>query len=393
MTDFKSLYLNQIQLKAELARCLNCKTKPCMKACPVSCNPQEFIYHAREGNFEEAVKTITRANPMGQTCGLICPDKFCMKACTRSKIDFAVNIPKIQAALLENYRSFKKDLSAVIPNGKKIAVIGAGPAGMAAAYTLAQNGFKSTLFEASSKIGGALNMIPQGRLPTEVIEKDWQYICDERFMTLQKNTRIDDPRHLLQEGFNFVIIATGEPHCINLNIPGEEFSLSYMEYLSHPESYKTTGKVAIIGGGNVAADCALTAQINGSTHVEMFVRRRLSDMRIAKGEYLDLLAHQINITALSSPEKIEKTGETLSLFVRKNHFINGELTPLPNSTIELPGFDFVIRAIGSTAEPKIEEEHIIYAGDCKTGGSTIVQALASGQAAARLIIEKENQPR
>ena len=104
MTEKKSLYLSKIQMKAELERCLNCKTRPCMSACPVNCNPQEFINFAKQGNFSEAVETITRTNPMGQTCGLICPDKFCMKACTRSKIDFAVNIPKVQATILENNR-------------------------------------------------------------------------------------------------------------------------------------------------------------------------------------------------------------------------------------------------------------------------------------------------
>ena len=94
MVKAKNLYLSKIQLKAELERCLNCPSKPCMSACPVNCSPQEFIAQAKSGYFEQAVETISRNNPMGQTCGLICPDKFCMKACTRSHIDFAVNIPQ-----------------------------------------------------------------------------------------------------------------------------------------------------------------------------------------------------------------------------------------------------------------------------------------------------------
>ena len=80
-----------------------------MSACPVNCSPQEFIAQAKSGYFEQAVETISRNNPMGQTCGLICPDKFCMKACTRSHIDFAVNIPKVQATILEKYRQQKND--------------------------------------------------------------------------------------------------------------------------------------------------------------------------------------------------------------------------------------------------------------------------------------------
>ena len=123
MSEAKKTYLSKIQLKAELDRCLNCKNQPCMHACPVNCNPQEFINHAKQGAYGEAVKTITRTNPMGQTCGLICPDKFCMQACTRSRIDFAVNIPKVQATILENFRNDGEDYSQTKPKGKNVAVI------------------------------------------------------------------------------------------------------------------------------------------------------------------------------------------------------------------------------------------------------------------------------
>ena len=385
MTEKKSLYLSKIQMKAELERCLNCKTRPCMSACPVNCNPQEFINFAKQGNFSEAVETITRTNPMGQTCGLICPDKFCMKACTRSKIDFAVNIPKVQATILENYREKKEEKKNVSPNGKSIAVIGAGPAGMAAAAGLSSKGYAITAFEASDTIGGALNMIPDERLPHEVIEKDWSFIADANTITFKPNTKIDNPLDLLKEGFNGVIVATGEPHCVKLNIPGEDLCLPYMEYLRQPEKYQTTGKVAVIGGGNVAADCAFTAQISGAEQVEMFVRRRLPDMRISNLECLELLNRQVNIYPMSSPEKVEQENGLLSLIIHKNHFVDGKLTPLPNSSIKLPGFSLIITAIGSRADEKIDDERIIYAGDCKNGGSTIVEAIASGQSAALLL--------
>lgn len=385
MTEKKSLYLSKIQMKAELERCLNCKTQPCMNACPVNCNPQEFINFAKQENFSEAVETITRTNPMGQTCGLICPDKFCMNVCTRSRIDFAVNIPKVQATILENYREKKEKTSRVAPNGRSVAIVGAGPAGMAATAFLASKGYAVTVFEAADQIGGALNMIPDKRLPHEVIEKDWSFIADEKFITLNLSTKIGNPLDLLNDGFSGVIVATGEPHCVQLNIPGEELCLSYMEYLHHPEKYQTTGKVAVIGGGNVAADCAFTAQISGAEQVEMFVRRRLPDMRISNLECLELLNRQVNIYPMSSPKKIEQKNGTLSLIVHKNHFVDGKLTPLPDSSFELPGFSLIITAVGSRADEKIDDARIIYAGDCKNGGSTIVEAIASGQSAADLL--------
>ena len=389
MAEKKTLYLNKAQLRAELDRCLNCKTQPCMHACPVNCSPQEFINHAKEGDFDGAVKTILRNNPLGQTCGLICPDKFCMKACIRNRIDFAVNIPKVQATILENYRPEKESFAHITPNGVKVAVIGAGPAGLAASSVLAKAGCRVVLFECRNQIGGALNLIPDERLPHEVIEKDWSYIFNPELVELKLNHKVADVL-ALKSDFDWIIVASGEPNLVNLGIEGEEYAVSYMEYLSNPQQYATTGKVAIIGGGNVAADCAFTAKANGAAEVEMFVRRRIADMRISKAEHLELLEREIDISPMTSPDKIEPDSDKFTLYVHKNRFVDGKLTPIENSSLKLNGFSLVIKAIGSRADSKIEDEHIIYAGDCKTGGSTIVEAISSGMAAAELILEHIN---
>ena len=387
MAATSSLYLNKVQLQAELDRCLNCKAQPCMTACPVNCNPQEFINYAKQGRYEEAVKTICRNNPMGQTCGLICPDKFCMQACTRRKIDFAIQIPKVQAAILENFRSIAHEQTPFKPNGIKVAIIGAGPAGIAAASILSQKGCLVTIFEKDSQIGGALNLIPDKRLPHHVIEKDWNFLPYRKEITLKLNTPISDPQQLLKQDYNGVIVASGEPNCKELQIQGENLCLSYIQYLKNPDQYKTSGKVAVIGGGNVAADCAFTAKSNGSEHVEMFIRRRLSDMRISKHEYLELINQEINITPLCSPEKVESENQFLSLTLHKNEYKNNLLSAIPDSTLKLQGFSLVIKAIGSYADSKHDNERIIYAGDCKTGGSTIVEALSSGQKAAFTLLD------
>ncbi|MBQ9817589.1 MAG: FAD-dependent oxidoreductase [Proteobacteria bacterium] len=380
------LYLTKLQLQAELNRCLTCKTQPCMSACPVSCNPQEFIRYAREGEWENAVHAITRYNPMGQTCGLICPDKFCMKACTRCHVDFPINIPRVQATILNEHRTQKEGTCGVALNGFRIAIIGAGPAGMAAAMVLGKSGFCVDIYESRDEVGGALNMIPEERLPHSVIEKDWSFIFEPDRMRLLLNSHVEDPAELCKE-YDGVIVATGEPNCLALRIPGEELSVSYMDYLYHPEQYRTSGCVAVIGGGNVAVDCALTAARLGARSVEMFIRRRLVDMRISKKEHMELLEHKINANGMMSPEKIEKNGDLLKLWVRRNVFDGEKWTALPNSTIALPYFDLVIRAIGSRADEKNESiPTLIYAGDCKTGGSTIVEAIASGKNAAEAMI-------
>ena len=375
------LYLTKLQLQAELNRCLGCKAKPCMNACPVNCNPHDFIQFAKENDWQNAVGAIVLNNPMGQTCGLICPDKFCMKACTRRNVDFPINIPRVQATILNTWRNEKTHVLKPL-NGKRIAIIGAGPAGIAAAACLIPEGYYVEIFESRHEIGGALNMIPRERLPHEVIERDWSFIFEPDRILLHLNSRIENPAELLDK-FDGVIVSTGEPNCVSLRIPGEELSVSYMDYLYEPEKYRTDGAVAVIGGGNVAVDCALTAQRMGSSSVEMFIRRRIADMRVSKAEYLELIDHKINLSGMTSPEKIEAHGELKTLWVRRNIFDGERWHGLENSSIPLPYFSLIIRAIGSRADEKTENcDRLIYAGDCKTGGSTIVEAIASGRTAA-----------
>lgn len=390
MTD-KNLYLSKLQLREELKRCMNCKAQPCMNACPVNCNPREFIQFARDEAWSDAVATITRTNPMGQTCGLICPDKFCMNACTRNRIDFPIAIPRVQATILNSFRGDPCERATVASSGRRVAVIGAGPAGMAATQILINAGHHVVIYEARDEIGGALNMIPQERLPHEVIARDWAFIFDPELVTLHLGEHISEPAVLLtgDEPFDAVIVATGEPHCVSLGIPGEALSVSYMDYLYHPENYATRGHVAVIGGGNVAADCAVTAQRMGAISVEMFIRRRIADMRVSKPEFIDLLQHKINLTGMTSPVRIEQRGDKRCLYVRRNVFDGERWSALEDSTVALPYFDLVIRAIGSRADTNVDDdERLVYAGDCKTGGSTIVEAIASGQTSARAVVER-----
>jgi len=378
------LYFNAVQLKYELSKCLSCKSKPCTLACPVSCCPQEFIAKAKEGDFAGAIEAIRSKNPMGQTCGLICPDTFCMKACVRGKIDAPVNIPKVQATIMHSHAAACEPVS-ITGNGRKVAVIGAGPAGFAAVNVLAGLGYTVDVFDADSKIGGALNMIPESRLPRDVIERDWGCIAGYNNITLHLKTAVEDENELLNKGYDGVIVATGEPETVDLNVVGEEYVLSHIEYLKNPKKYITDGNVAVIGGGNVAVDCAIVACENGATNVEMFVRRRLGDMRITARERNHLLEHNVDITTMTRICGVEKVGDTLTLATCKTRFNDGRLEDIPNTVIKIPGFKYAVKAIGSRSERKTDTDKIIYAGDCRNGSSTIVQALSSGQKAAFLL--------
>ena len=380
-----SLYLTKLQLQAELDRCLQCKTQPCMSACPVSCNPREFIQHARNGEWDQAVHAIVRNNPMGQTCGLICPDSFCMHACTRCHVDFPINIPRVQATILHNYRT-DSESHAAPDAAARVAVIGAGPAGISASAVLLRHGIRVDIYEARDRIGGALNMIPPTRLPHDVIERDWSFIASHSHVSLFLNHPVHDVRALAAQ-YDAVIVATGEPNALSLRIPGEELAVSYMDYLYRPEEFATDGPVAVIGGGNVAADCALTAHAHGASSVEMFIRRRIADMRVTRKTLAELLDAGINLHGMTSPEKIDDGGDTRTLWIHRNVQKDGKWTTLPDSTIPLRYFRRIVCAIGSRADEKIADcPNVVYAGDCSTGGSTIVQAIASGRDAAESVL-------
>lgn len=385
------LYLNKAQFAAELEKCLQCKTKPCEAACPVKCSPCDFIGAAKNGDTETAAEIITRQNPIGETCGLICPDKFCMRACLRRYIDAPIRIPAVQAQIMRLARENKvsKTLLKKPFNDRRIAVIGSGPAGIGAAAILATEGFAVTIFEKESFVGGALNLIPSVRLPRKIIVEEWQKLCGDYGVEIKLNAQIKNYEILLEEGFWAVIVATGEQKSRSLGIAGENWSVDFQQYLQNPQKYRSDGNIAIIGGGAAAVDCAITAVKQGAKHTEMFVRRALSNMRITEKERKSLLDAQVDITTMTRVTKIEKNGTDLTLYTCKTRFNNeNKLEDIPYTEIARGGFDYVVLALGSTREEVIcESDRILYAGDVLNGSSTAVEALASGQQSAKKIVE------
>lgn len=377
-------YLSKLQLQTELDKCLNCKTRPCMHACPVKCSPQEFIAQARAGDYQGAIQTINRNNPLGHTCGLICPEHFCIKACLRAKIDNPLNIPLIQATLLKMFRGSNDIAQHFEANGKKIAIIGAGPAGLAAAWQLLQLGYIIKIFEKSSALGGALNLIPPSRLPHAAIDDDWNYIRQMGKADIVYDCKIDNPLELLKE-YSGVIMAIGEQNVVNLGVKGEEYITPYTEYLRYPHRFMDKTKVVIIGGGNVAADCAVTAHNLGAKQVTMLVRRQISNLRIDKKELLNLIDKGINIMPNTRVVEVTGSGNEMELKTCSTYVDDGRCLDIPNSEINRGKVDLIIKAIGSVAETPIEHEKVIYAGDCKIGGSTVVEAIASGIDSAKLL--------
>ena len=386
------LYLNKTQLAAEVEKCLQCPSKPCRQACPVKCSPCDFIAAVKHGKGKQAAELIAEQNPLGEVCGLICPDKFCVQACLRRHIDAPIRIPEVQAEIMRYARENK--LLSTLPeaafNGKKIAVVGLGPGGIGAVVELLKNGFAVTAFEKSDSVGGALNLIPPMRLPREIIAAEWGFWAQNSRLEVRLNTTVENYADLLQQGFAAVVMAVGEQKLRTLGIAGEDLAVDYVAYLQNQQKYATTGNVAIIGGGAVAVDCARSAKEFGAANVEMFVRRRLSDMRVTAAERQALLESQVDITTMTRVTKIAKSADTLTAYTCKTRFnAEGRLEDVSQSEIARGGFAQIVLALGSTrAEELTEADNVFYAGDFAEGGSTVVEALASGKRVAAKIAEQ-----
>lgn len=389
------LIMTKRQLQTELMRCEYCEEKPCKEACPANCSPFDFIMAARVGNksdIQRSAAEIMHANPLGGVCGMVCPDTFCMAACSRKNFDGSINIPKVQATLVE---MAKQDggipkFSTPPLNGKKVAVIGGGPAGLGAAAALAQMGYEADIYESRNQLGGMLNLIPDHRLDKKVVESDIDFLLSLGAVNAKTNTKIEDPKQLLKQGYDAVCVTAGLWKPIELGIENENLAIKMVDLLSNPDGFQFNGRVAVIGGGATAADCAITAKQRGAKHVELFMLEKLSEMPLTAKERQELIDFDIEVNGRVRVTRIKKTGNNVSgIDTLKVQLPEGQ-TFSPANIRDLNGtegsrddFDAVVIAIGMRSTlPRDPIEGIFYAGDMMTGPKTVVQAVASGKNAA-----------
>jgi dihydropyrimidine dehydrogenase (NAD+) subunit PreT len=393
--SIQALTLTNHQLQAELHRCEYCEEKPCQEACPANCSPFDFIMAAREGNpsdIRRAAGEIMRNNPLGGVCGLVCPDTLCMAACTRKDFDGAINIPRIQATVVEmaKRQGGIPKFSTTKLNGKKIAIIGGGPAGLGAAAALAQMGYTVEVYEAGKKLGGMLNLIPDDRLDKNAVKTDIEFLLSLGQIRTKTETRIDDPNSLLGQGYDAVCVTVGLWKPIELGIENEDLAIKMVDLLSDPQKYQFDGRVAVIGGGATAVDCAITAKARGARQVGMFMLEKLSEMPLTARERQDLLDYDIEINGRMRVTRVLK--DTQGLWGIKTLKVElPEGRPFsPANVCDVDGTDClcadinaVIISIGMRSSLSREEKDgIFYAGDMLNGPKTVVQAVASGKNAA-----------
>jgi NADPH-dependent glutamate synthase beta subunit-like oxidoreductase/dihydroorotate dehydrogenase/Pyruvate/2-oxoacid:ferredoxin oxidoreductase delta subunit len=387
-----SLILSSAQLQTELLRCEYCEERPCREACPVNCSPADFIMAARIGNpsdIRRSAAEIMHANPLGGVCGMVCPDTLCMAACTRKKFDGAINIPLIQATIIEMAKSLGgiPEFSKPKLNEKKVAVIGGGPAGLGAAAVLGQLGYTVDIFEGRNRLGGMMNLIPAHRLDKKVIETDIEFLLSLGNVSSKTGTRVEHPEELLKDGYKAVCVTAGLWKPIELGIENEDLAIKMVDLLAKTYAHKFDGRVAVIGGGATAIDCAITARQQGARYVELFMLEKLSEMPLTTKERKELLDFDIEVDGRVRVSKITRHGrkvsgiETIKVELPEGKpFSPANMRDVPDTEGKRTDFSAVIVAIGM--RPDISRpigEGLFYAGDIRTGPKTVVQAVASGK--------------
>lgn len=408
--------------------CLNCKAKPCsIKGCPLGNHIPQFIEQIKQGNYKKAYEILSETTVLPGICGRICPhQKQCQGSCVRGIKGEAVSIGDLEAFIFDtviedrdSLRSCYKEEVNNNKNNKKVAVIGGGPAGLTASAFLAKKGIQVTIYEKYDYLGGLLvHGIPEFRLPKEIVQKSVDKILQlgievKYNQQLGKNLFLKD----LENQYDAIFLSFGANQSSKMGVEGESLEGVFggnelLEYNLHPD-YK--GKtVAVVGGGNVAMDCARTIKKLGAKEVKVIYRRAREQMPAEDKEVEEAVKEGIeflfqnNIVRIIGNDKVEKVELIKTKLVQKEN--DTRLVPVnvedSNYTIKI---DNVVMALGSQVEPYVKELGLqtnkwgnleinenyqtsnpkIYAGGDLAGvKATVAWAAHSGREAARNISER-----
>ena len=420
----------------EASRCLNCKHKPCVSGCPVNVRIPEFVAKVAEGKFEEAYEIITSTNSLPAISGRVCPqENQCEGKCVRGIKGESVSIGRLER-FCADYHMKHSDAKAVKPqsNGKKVAVVGAGPSGLTCAGDLAKKGYEVTVFEAFHTAGGVLVYgIPEFRLPKAIVKKEVENLQDlgvevKTNMVIGRVLSVDE---LFEMGYKAIFIGSGAGLPSFMGIEGEDLIGVYSanEYLTRTnlmkaylDDYDTpiikSKSVAVVGGGNLAMDAARCAKRLGAENVYIVYRRGMEEMPARKEEVHHAMEEGIIFKNLNNPVKIlgDENGRVRAMECIEMELgepdASGRRKPIAKegSNFELP-VDTVIMSIGTSPNPLIRSttpgldtnkrgclvvnedtmqttrEGVYAGGDAVTGAATVILAMGAGKQAAQSIDE------
>jgi dihydropyrimidine dehydrogenase (NAD+) subunit PreT len=405
------------QARTEAERCLQCFDAPCMTACPTHIDVPKFISMIRSGNLMGAAEVVKTSNALANTCGKICPEEiFCQSVCTRGKEDTPIKIRELH--FFATQYEANKGFSHAVPFPKtegRVAVIGAGPAGLGCAFELAKLGHSVDVFDPRKSGGVPRNSIPSFRLAARELEADTKFLSG----FFKYKSKAVDAKYFdqLRKSHDAIFLAVGLGKDRGLGIAGEKLKgvlpvLSFLEKAkASPSSVKIGKKVVIVGGGNVSLDAAATAKRLGAESVILIYRRSEKEMRVWKSELEEARKQGVEIRFLINPVSIVGKTKVQGIKCRQTR-LSGKKDksgrPIP---VEVKGSDFVLEAdsviiaIGQSIEAKwlegfdrtkagyvkVSENFqtsvpaVFAGGDMIAGEGTIVQSVASGKFAAHEI--------
>lgn len=419
----------------EAQRCLHCPTKPCISGCPVAVNIPDFIEQVKEGNFEEAYRIIHETSSLPAVCGRVCPqEKQCEAKCVRGVKGEAVAIGRLERFVADWYRENVKDeVHKPESNGHKVAVVGAGPAGLTCAGDLAKKGYQVSVFEALHVAGGVLMYgIPEFRLPKTVVQHEIEGLKQmgvdiQTNMVIGRSESVDD---LFDAGYESIFIGSGAGLPSFMNMPGENLKGVYSanEFLTRcnlMKAYKEgvdtpiqhPKRAVIVGGGNVAMDAARCAKRLGVEEVTIVYRRSMEELPARKEEVEHAMEEGIIFKLLTNPVRVLGNEDG---WVCGMECVSMELGEPDESgrrrPVEIKDSNFVldvdcmIMAIGTSPNPLIRSttkgletnrkgclvaddngattrEGVFAGGDAVTGAATVILAMGAGKTAAAAIDE------
>ena len=420
----------------EARRCLNCKNKPCVSACPVQINIPAFIERVANEDIEGAFAILSESTSLPAVCGRVCPqENQCEGKCVRGIKGEPVGIGRLERFVADYHREHCTDAPVEPePNGHKVAVIGAGPSGLTVAGDLAKLGYKVTIFEALHLAGGVLVYgIPEFRLPKAIVQKEIDNLKAigvdvETNMVIGKVLTIDE---IFEMGNEAIFVGSGAGLPRFMNIPGESLKGVYSanEFLTrinlmkaYRDGSKTpiqhAKKVAVVGGGNVAMDAARSAKRLGAEEVYIVYRRGMEELPARKEEVEHAEEEGIIFKTLNNPVEILGNDEGIVCGMKCVEMELGE----PDESgrrrpVEKPDSEFVldvdsvIMSIGTSPNPLIRSttpgleannrgclitkdesglttrDNVYAGGDAVTGAATVILAMGAGKAAAKAIDE------
>ncbi len=403
----------------EANRCLLCEDPPCVKGCPASVPVRDFIRKFRFGDLEGSAAAIQRANVLGGVCGVVCETSMqCQKECTAAKLGKPIDIGGLQRFIIESVagQGLSLPFGPGEATGKRVAVVGGGPAGLATAAELRRLGHAVTLFDRHSRLGGTARYgIPPFRLHRSLLDAETEAVTA---LGVDVHLGQDADAEQLQSDFDAVVLATGQVQGRKLGIEGEDLpqvldGLAVLSWLREsPGSHPLHGKVLVVGGGNTSMDVAAAALDLGAQEVTVLYRRSQAEMPAWPSEREKALSLGISLRTLTVP--VEVLGEQKVEGVRCRAMILGEAdsygrrrpVPAEGESFVIPA-DFLLVAVGQGAEEPLPEAlgltltnrgevevsqlgrtsnpRVFAAGDLAGGPKTVVASVAQGKKVAQVV--------